>query len=84
MKKLELKALIREVIEEMVPSEDRVDKSAIHKEMLKAKRELDTLLSYTRNGETLSGSYVADWKKVAEIRNNIQQLLLALKSNKTS
>jgi hypothetical protein len=76
MKKSELKALIREVIEE------DIDKSAVHQEMLKAKKELDTLLSYTRQGETLSGSYVEDWKKVAELRKNIQELLAMLKTPK--
>jgi hypothetical protein len=76
MKKSELKALIREVIEE------DIDKSAVHQEMLKAKKELDTLLSYTRQGETLSGSYVEDWKKVAELRKNIQALLAMLKTPK--
>jgi hypothetical protein len=50
--------------------------------MLKAKKELDTLLSYTRQGETLSGSYVEDWKKVAELRKNIQELLAMLKTPK--
>jgi len=76
MKKSELKALIREVVEE------DIDKSAVHQEMLKAKKELDTLLSYTRQGETLSGSYVEDWKKVAELRKNIQALLAMLKTPK--
>jgi hypothetical protein len=76
MKKSELKALIREVVEE------DIDKSAVHQEMLKAKKELDTLLSYTRQGETLSGSYVEDWKKVAELRKNIQELLAMLKTPK--
>jgi hypothetical protein len=76
MKKSELKALIREVVEE------DIDKSAVHQEMLKAKKELDTLLSYTRRGETLSGSYVEDWKKVAELRKNIQELLAMLKTPK--
>ncbi len=76
MKKSELKALIREVVEE------DIDKSAVHQEMLKAKKELDTLRSYSRQGETLSGSYVEDWKKVAELRKNIQELLAMLKTPK--
>ena len=62
--------------------EDAIDKSAVHQEMLKAQRELNNLLTYTRNGESLSGSYVEDWKKVAELRKNIQALLAMLKTPK--
>lgn len=81
MKKSELKALIREVIEEtMTDSPQKVDKAALHREMLAAKKELDNLLSYVKYGQTLSGSYVKDWQKVAELRKNIQDLLASLKA----
>lgn len=47
----------------------------LHEELLKILREISFLKSFLDNGETVSGSYVKDYLKLAELRNRRLEIL---------
>jgi hypothetical protein len=75
MTKSELKELIKEVI-----SETNVDKSALHKELLKIKERIKYIRSYTNYGDTLSGSHLRDIKEINALQDRAKEILKQLKS----
>ena len=81
MTKKELKELIKEVIVETM-SEANVDKSALHKELLDINKRVNYIRSYTKYGETLSGSHLADQREINKLLDRKDEILKMLKKSK--